>query len=534
MNMYDFAEGSTAICRIGLVVGVAKYQEQKSLDNPVNDAQLFQKTLEARSFSVVKPLGGDKLGIEQAISTFEASIKQAGTSGAPVFKVAYFAGHGVEVAGAAYFLPSDFPSRVSTGALRFAGISLQSIVEAMSACAGPSLIVLDMCRGAIETSLPTDLSALSELVRDNREMYKKATEAHDLLIAYSTSAGDEAGDGPDGNSIYTRALCKFMLHYDMHVPEVFSEATASVITQTAARQRPWHYTSLSKGIRFSDLPRAKLTASTIFAHPASRISRLCPLQDSVLYYQESQVLMFRGLESQLVAKVPDHVEGLAATAHCILIADASGTLHWKDKTGIRPIGNHGVTHAAGLEISPSGCRVAAFGLESFSVMDLSETGSLSIKVPAKKQLSSFYGATWIDDDRLVLCGSHGTLTAVIFSARGHKVHKVQLEHHLPMYDAEVLSRYDLLAVSAAAGRIDFLDLATLTPRSSCDLSTVAMSNADTYSHLREAGLSRVEALEYLDNPDAVLSKYSDPDESQALIEALPTRHLLCLSQTSDS
>lgn len=50
----------------------------------------------------------------------------------------------------------------------------------------------------------------------------------------------------------------------------------------------------------------------------------------------------------------------------------------------------------------------------------------------------------------------------------------------------------------------------------------------------QAGLGRAEALEYLDDPDSVLSKYSDPDEKQALVDALPTRHLLCLSQTSDS
>jgi len=532
--MHDFADGDRETRRVALVVGVAEYQDQGSLDNAVKDAQLFQKTLAARSFSVVVPEVGDLRGIEQAIAAFEAEIKRAGRNGNPVFKIAYFAGHGVEVSGAAYFLPSDFPSRVSPGTLGFAGISLQRIVEATSACAGPSLVVLDMCRGSVDTSLPSDASALSDLVRENREVYNKAAAAHDLLIAYSTSAGDEAGDGPDGNSRFTRALCKHMLRYDMHAPEVFSEATAALIAQTSARQRPWQYTSLSKGVRFSDLPRSKLTASTIFTHPASRISRMCPLLDSVLYYEGSQVLMFRGLESEFVAKVPDDVEGLAVTAHCILIADASGTLHWKDSAGLRAIGDHGVENAAGLEVSPSGTRVAAFGLHSFSVMDLSATGALSTKVPASNHRRSFHGATWIDDDRLVLCCSNGTLTVVTLSAIGHEARQVDLGHHLPTYDAEVLSGHGMLAVSAAAGRIDFLDLATFAQRGWLDLSRVATNHADTYSHLREVGLGRAEAMEYLDDPDSVLSKYSAPDEYQALVAALPTRHLLCLSRTSDS
>lgn len=532
--MNNFADEGKEPRRVALVVGVTEYREQKPLDNPVNDAELFQKTLAARSFSVVTPQVGDLRGIEQALIAFEAEIRLAGSNGSSVFKVAYFAGHGVEVAGAAYFLPSDFPERVSPGTLGFAGISLQRIVEAMSACGGPSVIVLDMCRGSVATSLPSDASALSDLVRDNRELYNKATEAHNLLIAYSTSAGDEAGDGPDGNSRYTRALCKLMLRYDLNASEVFAEATASVIAQTAARQRPWQYTSLTKGVRFSDLPRPKLTASTVSIHPASRVSRLCPLLDSVLYYKESRVLMFRGLESEIAARVPADVEGLAVTARCMLIADASGTVHWKDREGLRAIGNHGVKDASGLEVSPSGSRVAAFGLHSFSVMDLSATGALSIKVPARNRRRSFYGATWIDDDRLVLCCSNGTLTEVTFSASGHQVRQVDLGHYLPTYDAEVLCGHGMLAVSAAAGRIDFLDLETLTQLSSCDLSQVATNHADTYGHLREAGLGRTEALEYLDDPDAVLSMYSAPDEHQAFVDALPTRHLLCLSQTSDS
>lgn len=519
--------------RVALVVGISAYQHQSNLDNAANDAKLMADTLKARSFTVVSPAWVDLQGLESAIDEFESKIKQAGADRAPVFKVAFFAGHGVEVAGAAYFLPSDFPDRVSPGSLGYSGISLQRLVQALSACAGPSVVILDMCRGSVDASLPSDASALSDLVRQNREIYQRASQAHDLLIAYSTSAGDVAGDGLDGNSRYTRALCALMLRHDLQAPEIFAEATAAVISQTATRQRPWHYTSLSKGVKFSDLPAFRLTASTVFTHPASRISRLCPLLDSVLYYNETRVLMFRGLESEVAVRVPADVEGVGVTPRCILVADATGTLHWKDHTGLRAIGKHGVADVAGIEVSPSGTRVAVFGLHAFSVVSLSPAGEAGITLPAKDHRRSFHGATWIDDDRLVVCCSNGTLTVVTFTARGHRMREVDLDHHMPCYDAQVLLGYGMLAVSAAAGRLDFLDLETLASISCCDLSNVAMNHADTYSHLREAGFSRSEALRYLESPEAVLAAYTDPDEQEALLNALPTRHLLCLSQAAD-
>lgn len=519
--------------RVALVVGLSAYQHQCDLDNAANDAKLVAATLKARSFTVVTPVVFDLQGLEAAIEEFESEIKQAGSEQAPVFKVAFFAGHGFEVAGAAYFLPSDFPDRVSPGSLGYCGISLQRIVQALSSCAGPSVVILDVCRGSVATSLPSDASALSDLVRQNREIYQKAAQAHDLLIAYSTSAGDVAGDGLDGNSRYTRALCALMLRHDLHVPEVFAEATAVVIAQTAALQRPWNYTSLTKGVKFSDLPNPRLTGSTVFMHPASRISRLCPLLDSFLYYNQTRVLMFRGLESEIAARVPADVEGVAVTARSILIADAQGTLHWQDRAGLRAIAQHGVTDAAGIEVSPSGTRVAVFGVHAFSVMAISATGEARMTLPAKVHRHSFHGATWINDDRLVVCCSNGTLTVVTFTARGHRVREVDLDHHLPCYDAEVLSGYGMLAVSAAAGRLDFLDLETLAPISRCDLRHVAINHADTYSHLREAGVSRSKALADLESPEAVLAAYTDADEREALLNALPTRHLLCLAQAAD-
>jgi WD40 repeat protein len=518
--------------RIALIIGISDYENQLRLDNAGNDSGLVKETLTQRSFEILSVSGTSSAEIDQALTSFKTAILEAGASGEQVFSVAYFAGHGVEVAGAAYFLPRDFPDQVSPGSLQFMGVSLESVIDAMSGADGPKLVVLDMCRGHVDTSTATDVSTLSDMVQQNRKLYQKASEAHNLLIAYSTSAGDDAGDGVTGNSRYTVALCDAMLRHDRSVHEVFAEVGAAVIAQTAARQRPWYYSSLSSQVRFSDIPTPDLVASTVLIYPASPISRLCPNQDSVVYHKDRKVMTFQGLESGIVFTTDEPVEAVAVTPEGILVADAKRLLlcSRREKS---VVANHGVDHVAGIEVSPGGRRAAVFGIHSFSVFDLKAKDHATIALRATRRQRSFHGGTWIDDDRLVLCCSNGTLTIVTFDGAGHSTRQINLGHHHPCYDAEVMEDFQLLVVSCARGMVNFLDLTSFKHRGELDLTHAAVSRADTYSHLREAGLSSDEALQFLDDPDSVHSMYEDPDYRQALDDALPTRHLLCLSRTGD-
>lgn len=60
-----------------------------------------------------------------------------------------------------------------------------------------------------------EISRFADLVLAQRQRFPRAHTAHNVLIAYSTSSGCEAGDGLNGNSVYCDELCKsFAARFD--------------------------------------------------------------------------------------------------------------------------------------------------------------------------------------------------------------------------------------------------------------------------------------------------------------------------------
>ena len=66
------------------------------------------------------------------------------------------------------------------------------------------------------------------------------------LIAYSTSPGKTASDGPSGgNSPYAKALAAWITQPGLTVEEVFKHVREAVLHDTYGKQRPWESTSLT-------------------------------------------------------------------------------------------------------------------------------------------------------------------------------------------------------------------------------------------------------------------------------------------------
>jgi len=88
--------------RVALVIGNGTYKAQNLLVNPPNDAHLISKALNKAHFEAVETK--TNLGIadfRQALRTFQSQA-----DGAEVALV-YFAGHGIEVNGANWLIPTD-------------------------------------------------------------------------------------------------------------------------------------------------------------------------------------------------------------------------------------------------------------------------------------------------------------------------------------------------------------------------------------------------------------------------------------------
>lgn len=211
--------GSTATAsaegRHALVVGIDTYENVPSLQKAVNDARAVKAALTTAGFEVQLVEGPDQIGFLEAIASFSARIGPGDEA------VVYYAGHGVEIDGRNYLLPSDVPA---AGAgqeivLTNRSISVQDLVDALQARgARISLLILDACR---DNPFPR---SGTRSIGGTRGL-AAAPKAEGTFILYSAGEGETALDrlsngDANPNSVFTRALVPLIAEPGLPLREV--------------------------------------------------------------------------------------------------------------------------------------------------------------------------------------------------------------------------------------------------------------------------------------------------------------------------
>ena len=129
--------------RIALIVGNSNYQSITRLDNPKNDAKLMAQTLSALGFTLVgggAQLDLDKPALDIAVQNFGRQVQGADVA------LFYYAGHGVQVAGANYLVPvSANPTREADVDFQMVDVNLV-LRQMQGAGTRLNMVILDACR----------------------------------------------------------------------------------------------------------------------------------------------------------------------------------------------------------------------------------------------------------------------------------------------------------------------------------------------------------------------------------------------------
>ena len=88
--------------RVALVIGNKDYSSLNPLKNPINDARALRDILSKKRFNVIYLENASQMEMEDAIDKFGYKIKNG--KGVGLF---YYAGHGMEVDGVNYLIPTD-------------------------------------------------------------------------------------------------------------------------------------------------------------------------------------------------------------------------------------------------------------------------------------------------------------------------------------------------------------------------------------------------------------------------------------------
>ncbi|MGD9977093.1 MAG: caspase domain-containing protein [Bacteroidales bacterium] len=213
--------------RIALVIGNSAYAGGQFLKNPANDAALMVEALKGLGFEVISRTDADKKNMERAIREFSEKL--------PGYNVAlfYYAGHGVQVDGMNYLVPTDAELNRKEDC-KWEAISVNFIVEEFEKYPdNTNIVILDACRN----------DPFRSWSRGGERGFKAILPTSGTIISFATSEGATASDGSGANGLYTQELVK-QLQAVQPIESVFKKTRVEVERLSNGAQSPQEWSKL--------------------------------------------------------------------------------------------------------------------------------------------------------------------------------------------------------------------------------------------------------------------------------------------------
>lgn len=200
------AQGGDGTKRRALVIGNADYRLVPKLRNSEADANAVARMAQRLGFDTLLARNLDRRGMNETVNEFLQSV-EGGTE-----VMIYFAGHGVEVQGSNYLLPTDIPALnpEQERLLRTEGVNLTQLMQDVeSRSARVALVILDACR---ENPFP---KVGTRSAGNTRGGLGRVDPPQGSFVIFAAGAGELAIDnlGPqdrDPNGLFTRRLLTLM------------------------------------------------------------------------------------------------------------------------------------------------------------------------------------------------------------------------------------------------------------------------------------------------------------------------------------
>ncbi|OCK58981.1 caspase family protein [Bradyrhizobium sp. LMTR 3] len=223
--------------RIALVIGNSAYENVAALPNPVRDAKLVADVLKRAGFETVISLTDlRKDALVSALRDFAARAETAD------WAVVYYAGHGMEVGGINYLVPTDAKIAADRD-IGFEAVPLEQVLNAAERAKKLRLVILDACRdNPFANQMKRTLTVASRSV--SRGLAAVEPEAGTLVV-YAAKDGETALDGDGTNSPFASAFVKNLPTPGLEVRRLFDFVRDDVMEATGRKQKPFSYGSIS-------------------------------------------------------------------------------------------------------------------------------------------------------------------------------------------------------------------------------------------------------------------------------------------------
>jgi hypothetical protein len=247
-----FADVALAAKRVALVVGNDQYSNIPQLRKAVNDARTMNDTLKKLGFTVLVAENQNRKGLSETLLAFDRMIEKGDTA------FFFFAGHGFEIGGENYLLPTDVPAATvgQEELIRDGAVAAERIITRIqNRGAGTSIFVFDACRNnPFERSGTRALSGSGGLAA--------MTPPEGVFVVYSAGAKQTAldrlsNDDNNPNSVFTRNFSRTLAEPGLNLVQIAKRTQSEVRDQAQGikhLQTPAYYDQIVGDVVLNDAP----------------------------------------------------------------------------------------------------------------------------------------------------------------------------------------------------------------------------------------------------------------------------------------
>ncbi|TFV77954.1 caspase family protein [Bradyrhizobium frederickii] len=248
--------------RVALVMGNSAYKNVARLANPANDAALVGGMFRKAGFDNVDVrLDLNAADMRRSLREFAGRTRDAEVA------VIYYAGHGIELDGTNYLIPTD-AALETDGDVLDETVALDRALFAVEPAKQLRLVILDACRdNPFAKTMKRTIAARAI----GRGLAKVEPTSPNTMIAFAAKAGSTASDGDAKNSPFAAALVERLPMPGLDLRKAFGFVRDDVLKSTGYKQEPYVYGSLGG----DDVPlvAAKPVVVGPQANPDSEIRR---------------------------------------------------------------------------------------------------------------------------------------------------------------------------------------------------------------------------------------------------------------------
>jgi hypothetical protein len=275
-SLGGFASAAHAEKRVALVVGNNDYKNVPKLLKAVNDARTMGDTLKQLGFTVMVAENQNRQQFSETLLAFDRAIEPGDTA------FFFYAGHGFEIAGQNYLLPTDVPAATEgqEELVRDASILADRIVERLqNRKARTSILVFDACRNnpfeRSGTRAVAGGGGLAPMVQLPEGVFS-VFSAGPRQTALDRLSNDDANP----NSVFTRTFAKELLQPGENLVQV-AQRTRRLVSEMADtvrhKQVPVYFDQMVDDVFLNSTAKDTAAAARPADPPPQQLAALPPV-----------------------------------------------------------------------------------------------------------------------------------------------------------------------------------------------------------------------------------------------------------------